>query len=157
RAGIAGAGDDGLVHRWEARADAEDVTLRGHRGAVRAVTFDVSGERLASGGDDRTVRIWHARTGAELAVLTGHPAGIYRLAWSHDGTLIAAAGDQQVYVWEVKTGKKVAVLAHASVVYGLAFSPDGTRLATGCRDNTIRLWDLAKFEEVAELRGHTVY
>ena len=29
--------------------------------------------------------------------------------------------------------------------------------ATGCADNSIRLWDLATFQEVAELRGHTAY
>jgi WD40 repeat protein len=42
-------------------------------------------------------------------------------------------------------------------VYGVAFSPDGTRLAAACRDNTVRLWDVAAHEEVAELRGHTDY
>jgi WD40 repeat protein len=39
----------------------------------------------------------------------------------------------------------------------MAFSPDGTRLAAGCRDNTIRLIDVATWQEVAELRGHTDY
>ena len=39
----------------------------------------------------------------------------------------------------------------------MAFSPDSTRLATGCTDNTIRLWDLATGTEVAELRGHRAY
>jgi WD40 repeat protein len=48
-------------------------------------------------------------------------------------------------------------LPHGRLVYGLAFSPDGTRLATACQDNTIRLWDIATREEVAELRGHTDY
>jgi hypothetical protein len=39
----------------------------------------------------------------------------------------------------------------------VAFSPDGTRLAAGCRDNTVRLFDVASRQEVAELRGHTDY
>jgi WD40 repeat protein len=39
----------------------------------------------------------------------------------------------------------------------MAFSPDGTRLAAGCKDNTIRLLDVAKRQEVAELRGHSDY
>lgn len=42
-----------------------------------------------------------------------------------------------------------------SPVYGVAFSPDGTRLAAGCRDNTVRLIDVASHQEVAELHGHT--
>jgi WD40 repeat protein len=42
-------------------------------------------------------------------------------------------------------------------VYAVAFSPDGSRLATGCEDNTIRSWDVATRQEVAELRGHKAY
>jgi WD40 repeat protein len=42
-------------------------------------------------------------------------------------------------------------------VFGVAFSPNGARLATGCRDNTIRLIDVARRQQVAELRGHTDY
>jgi len=44
-----------------------------------------------------------------------------------------------------------------SVVYGVAFNPAGKRLAAGCADNTIRLLDVAKRQEVAELRGHSDY
>ena len=43
------------------------------------------------------------------------------------------------------------------MVYSVAFSPDGTRLAAGCRDGTIRLIDIASRQQVAELRGHTDY
>ena len=44
-----------------------------------------------------------------------------------------------------------------NVVWDVAFSPDGTRLAAGCRDNTIRLIDVARRQQVAELRGHADY
>lgn len=38
---------------WECRA-----TLEGHTSTVWGLTFDPSGQRLASCSDDRTVKIW---------------------------------------------------------------------------------------------------
>jgi hypothetical protein len=49
------------------------------------------------------------------------------------------------------------IAAHGGNVYKVAISPDGARLATACADNTIRLWDMATRQEVAELRGHGDY
>lgn len=40
--------------------------FRGHRGRVRAVSVDPSGQFLATGGDDGTVRVWEILTGREL-------------------------------------------------------------------------------------------
>ena len=60
-------------------------------------------------------------------------------------------------LWDAHTYDELAILPHGNRVYGLAFSPDGTRLAIGCGDNTIRLWDVASRQEVCELRGHESY
>ena len=45
---------------------------------------------------------------------------------------------------------------HRSNLYHVAFSPDGTRIATAGR-NTIRLWDRDSLEEVVSLREHTSF
>src|SRR5262249_42731620 len=71
--------------------------------------------------------------------------------------IASASWDGTVCLWDSRTCEKLASLDHGAVVYGVAFSPDGTRLATGCKDNTIRLWDLTTYQQVCELRGHTDY
>ena len=45
-------------------------------------------------------------------------------------------------------------MPHGSIVYGVTLSPDGRRLASGCADNTIRIWDMTRHDQVTELRGH---
>ena len=43
---------------------------------------------------------------------------------------------------------------HIGDVYGVAFSPDGTRLATASGDPSVKLWDVASGQELATLTGH---
>ncbi len=43
------------------------------------------------------------------------------------------------------SGKRIASLAgHSSSVYSLAYSGEGTLLASGGADCTVKLWDVAK-------------
>jgi eukaryotic-like serine/threonine-protein kinase len=46
------------------------------------------------------------------------------------------------------------LVGHRDVVNSVAWSPDGTRLATGSRDGTAKVWEAASGQERLTLRGH---
>ena len=59
-------------------------------------------------------------------------------------------------VWDAATGDCVATLeGHSGDVTSVAFSPDGSRIASGSWDKTVRVWDAATGECVATLEGHS--
>ena len=52
---------------------------------------------------------------------------------------------------ELKTEKQSA---HSDYINSVAFSPDGKTLASGSRDNTIRLWNAATGKEILKIEEH---
>ncbi|MBI3248823.1 MAG: WD40 repeat domain-containing protein [Deltaproteobacteria bacterium] len=68
----------------------------------------------------------------------------------------AVAGVADPMTVESLVGQQRAVLkGHTDWVWSVAFSPDGTTLASGSRDDTVRLWDVAQGQQRAVLQGHT--
>jgi WD40 repeat protein len=49
-------------------------------------------------------------------------------------------------LWDVTTGENIATFwSHSSDIQSLAFSPDGTLLASGSFDGTILLWNMKPY------------
>lgn len=49
----------------------------------------------------------------------------------------------------------LSTLSHSEAVNAIAFSPDSSLLASGSKDNTIRVWDVASGHCTGTLTGHT--
>ncbi len=68
------------------------------------------------------------------------------IVFSPDGTALASTAgndtDFAIRIWEIPSGQTLAVLeSHTSIVYQLAFSPNGALLASASKDRTAKIWD----------------
>lgn len=113
---------------------------------IMSVAVSPSGEFAATGDKTGTVSLWSLRSGQKLK--SWHPfAGETQVIFSPRGTWLAAGSDYRdgrVVLWNVAELKEAASLvAHDGTTYALAFSPDEKTLATGGREETIKLWTVA--------------
>ncbi|MFH0899841.1 MAG: protein kinase [Pseudomonadota bacterium] len=148
---LAAGTSTGAIALW----DLDQGTVRslaGHSNVVHSVAFSPDSQRLASGSEDRTVRIWDTATAQPVRMLAEYTTRVLRVAFSPDGSRFASTEAAGVHLWNAVTWSRNAVLAGND---GLAFGPDGSWLASGSRDQSIRLWDVVTGSQRAALRGHS--
>jgi WD40 repeat protein len=73
--------------------------------------------------------------------------------FSRDAVLIAAGSDE-IVLWETATGQALRRVDCGSWATTLLFSPDGSTLASGHDDGTVRLWNARTLEPLGQFDGH---
>jgi RNA polymerase sigma factor (sigma-70 family) len=135
----------GAVYLVDVATGQELLKLPGHGGPA-CLAFSPDGRTLAWGGWDKKVRLWEVATGQELLCVEGLDF-VNAVAIAPDGRTVAVAtgwANAEVCVLDARTGQALLRLrGHASYAGALAFAPDGRTLASGQRDTTALVWDLA--------------
>ncbi|KAG5260631.1 hypothetical protein AALO_G00294670 [Alosa alosa] len=140
---------------WRGRVDPQHSRVCGHHGRVLDVRWDpFSDLRIASCSEDCTVKVWNIppqglRENIVRPVkdLRGHTRRVGLIEWHPiaKDILLSSAYDYKVLIWRLDGAgcvcrRPVRVIGvHSDIVLCLSFNTDGSRMATTCRDRTIRI------------------
>jgi WD40 repeat protein/DNA-binding SARP family transcriptional activator len=155
---VATASSDGTARLWDVTPAKELLFIPFAHPEInwnKWLSYNADGTRIVTDYTDSNARIWDAVSGKELMQLGGFTAntGAVQPSYSPDGKLIAAGnGEDKILVWDAQTGEqRTTLVGFQGWARHIAFSPDGTRLASA-NDNdgtkaskivgTVTVWDL---------------
>ena len=190
---------DRLAVLADAAGGKESAVLRGHERDITGACFSPDGGQVLTASLDGTARLWDAGPAPEYALtLRGHNSPVSLARFSPDGRRLFTAfgprgevtspsprvgGVQEVRVWDVTSGKTLAVLKGLGSVedakrrdhllgsvHALDVSPDGEHLVTVSLDyrarkekgadaglpfTPVRVWNVRTGKEQFALPGFT--
>ncbi|WP_435011625.1 DUF1549 domain-containing protein [Tundrisphaera lichenicola] len=127
---------------------------------IATIDFSPTNGLLAVGGFHE-VLIWKADGSELVARLVGLSERIESVRFSPDGTRLAVTGGLpgrmgEVQVWDVEKQRlSLSVPVTFDTVYGASWSPDGSKIALGCADNSVRAIDAKTGEQVLFMGSHS--
>lgn len=160
---LATAHEDGAARTWSADTG---LAVGTYKGGASAVAFGANGLLAAAG---QQIAAWDGQPEWKLVRTIGSTSGtspltgrVNTLAFSPDGkTLATGSGEPsrsgELKQWDVKTGALLREFknAHSDTVQSVAFSGDGSRLASGAADKFVKVWTVADAKLLKSFEGHT--
>ena len=178
---LASGSRDKTIRLWNTHTAELKTMFEGQRREVQSLAFAPDGKTLASGSgwEDTIIRLWDTDIAQQIGRLETYTRWVYALAFSPDSQdpakmfLASGSGEGTIQVWHLDSERtstnrpQMTLTAHTDGVLALAFSPVAVGLpnpykyhwvlASGSRDDTLRLWKLTVGEPTPRsliLQGH---
>jgi eukaryotic-like serine/threonine-protein kinase len=132
--------------------------LPGAENQINSVCLSSDGRLLAAAGRNQPVVVWNLSSGTKEGSYLANNRSVDQVEFTPDNkSLILGCRDRQIRVWRFldTPDLKRSLAGHQKEAWALAFSHDGSLLASGSDDHTIKLWDVESERELLTLTGHS--
>lgn len=121
------------------------VTLPETDDYVSSLQWNKHDNTIAVGTFNKVVEIWDADAQCKVRELKGHTARVSSLSWRNQNMLSSGGRDSAILNYDLRQREAVThnYKGHEQEICGLAWSPDGTTLASGGNENFLCIWDAA--------------
>ena len=153
-----GAKDDTPENARE-RYDKDNPPIYTRPPVVTSMDFSPKGDLLAVAGFHEVLLV-NTKDWSPAGRLIGVSQRIESVRFSPNGSKVAVAGGLpgrmgEIQVWDVaKQSLELSLPVTYDTVYGVSWSPDGTKLAFGCADNTVRAIDAKTGKQLVYMAAH---
>jgi WD40 repeat protein len=128
------AGSDKTLRLWDVASGKLIRTFTGHTDGVKLAAFSHDGRYAISGDCDADVIVWDVATGNIVRKFKGHSEGytsfagalgINGVGFTPDDRYALSAGDASVRVWDIASGREIAMMINFNDGEWLTITPDG--------------------------------
>lgn len=139
---LATGSEDGNVFIWNVTSHTLERRLP-HQDRITCCRFSPAGDCIAVGTNNGHISTWNVVTSTlRLAIeLEEEEPWIYSLAYSPLGRILASVAGTTAWIWDANTGESLQALDHEETATTIAFSNEGARIAVGCLDGTVYVWE----------------
>lgn len=119
------------------------------------IAFSQDGQ-YGAGTDFLKIYVWDQKTGAKKFSMY-HATHPEEITFSPNGKILTlrSASGKNVEIYDITLRKFITSFrGHTDWITSMAFNPEGTILATGSDDRTIRLWNVQTGRTIKVLKGH---
>ena len=143
---------DGKVRVWKLDGLKPTILVNDESPGINdaALAFHPKSRQLAIGHSDQSVSVYDMDTGKRIWRLRVNTAP-FHLAFHPTDYRLAVACGNTVHIFDTDTGKELTSLHHQNpdtIITSLSWHHDGRRLAAGCNDRMIHIWDTLNATEV---------